>query len=119
MSEPICWGLLALIHLVPAIAAIRPSLVTTLYAVGAREPAFILLQHRAFLFAVVVLVCIWAAFDPATRRLAAVAVGVSMGSFLLLYLLHGSPAPLRTIAVADAIGLPALAYVAWRAFAAD
>ena len=118
MLEPIAWGVLALIHLTPALALVRPSLITTLYGVDAGHPLFLLLHHRAALFAVILLLCLWAMADPAARRVAAVAVGLSMLSFLGLYALNGSPTALRSIAIADLIGLPALAYVAWRAFAA-
>jgi len=40
-----------------------------------------------------------------------------MLSFLALYFANGSPSSLKQIAIADLIGLPALVYVAWRAFA--
>jgi hypothetical protein len=117
MLERISWGVLALIHLTPALALVRPSLITTLYRVKADNPLFLLLHHRAALFAVILLLCLWAMADPASRRVASVAVGLSMLSFLGLYVLGGSPSALRSIAIADLIGLPALGYVAWRAFA--
>ena len=43
----LAWILLALIHALPAIALVRPSLLTTLYGVEPQAPAFILLWHRA------------------------------------------------------------------------
>ncbi len=118
MIERIAWGLLALVHLPPALALLAPGLITSLYGIDADNPAFLLLRHRAALFLVVLLVCLWAAADPATRRLAAVAATLSMGSFLLLWLGSGAPQALRSIALADAIGLVPLAYVSWRAFTA-
>lgn len=112
----LCWALLALIHLVPALALFRPALLTQLYGVAAGGPAFLLLHHRAALFLGVVILCLWAAFDSSARPVAAVVTAVSMGAFLVLYWLGGSPAELRTIAVADIIGLVPLALVGWAAF---
>jgi hypothetical protein len=112
----ICWILLALVHMTPALALARPSLLTELYGVGADSPLFLLMQHRAALFAAVVVVCTWCAFDAGPRRLGAVVVGFSMFSFLWLWWQAGQPAPLRRIAVLDLVGLLPLAVVAWAAF---
>jgi len=116
MVERISWLVLALIHALPAFAFLRPSMIAKLYGVAAGSETFLLLHHRAALFAVVLLLCVWSAFDPATRKLASVAVAVSMISFLWLYWSGGSPPSLRSIAIADLVGLPFLAYVAWKAF---
>jgi hypothetical protein len=110
------WLFLALIHALPAIALVRPSLLTSLYGVEPSAPAYALLWHRAALFAVVLLMCCWAAVRPEVRKLAAVAVAISMIGFLVIYWVQGMPANLRTIALADLVGLPALAFVAWSAF---
>ena len=112
----VSWLLLAALHLVPALALFRPSLITTLYGVAPGSVAALLLQHRAGLFAVIMVACLWAAFVPGVRQLACVTVGLSMTSFLLLYWSSGSPPALRGIAIADLIGLPVLAWVAWQAF---
>ena len=116
MLDRIAWLILALIHLMPALAFFRPAMLTRLYAVDAHSPTFLLLHHRAALFLVIFTICVWAAFDPGTRRLASIAATISMISFLALYWQAGSPPPLRTIALADLAGLPFLAIVAWRAF---
>ncbi|WP_077148299.1 hypothetical protein [Sphingopyxis sp. KK2] len=116
MLDRIAWPILALIHLMPALAFFRPAMLTRLYAVTPQSPSFLLLHHRAALFLVVFTICVWAAFDPATRRIASVAAAISMVSFLALYWQAGSPPSLRTIALADLAGLPFLAIVAWRAF---
>ncbi len=118
MIERIAWVLLALLHVTPALALANPALITRLYGVGREDGAFLLLQHRAALFLAVVIVCLWALFDPTTRRLACAAVAISMLSFLLLYWLGGQPAALRSIAIMDLVGVPVLAYAAWRAFSA-
>jgi hypothetical protein len=117
LAVPFCWGLLALLHLLPALALVRPGMLTTLYGVEAGSPLFLLMQHRAALFAVVLLVAAWCAVDPAPRRLGVLAVGFSMLSFLWLWWQAGQPAALRAIALADLAGLVPLAVVAWAAFA--
>ena len=115
MMTAVCWGVLGAIHAVPALALFRPALIPALYGVEAGSDTHLLLQHRAALFLVVLVVCAWAAFRPETRQLAAVAVGVSMLSFLLLYWLAGAPSALRGIAAGDLAGLPFLAFAGWRA----
>lgn len=116
MIERLAWGLLALIHVTPALALFAPSLLTKLYGVNAGDPLFLLMHHRAALFLTVVVACIWCALDPTPRRLSIVLVAISVISFLALYFANGSPLALRQIAIADMIGLPALVYVAWKAF---
>lgn len=115
MIERFAWGLLALVHITPALALFAPFLLTKLYGVNAGDPLFLLMHHRAALFLTVVVACIWCAFDPTPRRLGVVLVAISMISFLALYFTNGSPPALKQIAVADMIGLPALAYFAWKA----
>jgi hypothetical protein len=117
LAVRIGWGLLAAVHLMPALAFFRPAQMATLYRVNAENPLFSLMHHRAALFVVIFILCIWAALDPAVRKLAVVGVGFSMLSFLWIYWRAGSPAPLRTIATVDLIGLAPLALVAWDAFA--
>jgi hypothetical protein len=116
--ELIAWFVLALVHVIPALALFVPSLLTRLYGLEPGNALFLLMQHRAALFATILVICIWSAFDPTPRRLASVAVAISMVSFLLLYVMQGSPPELRQIATVDLVGLPALAFVAWRAYAA-
>jgi hypothetical protein len=112
----LAWVLLALVHALPAVALVRPSLLTSLYGAEPTSPAYTLLWHRAALFGVILLICGWAAVRPEVRQLAVVAVTISMVGFLIIYWLQGMPANLRTIAIADLIGLPALAFVGWSAF---
>lgn len=116
MADRIAWTILALVHLVPGIAFFAPSLVLRLYGVAADSPLFPLLHHRAALFVVVLLICIWAAVDPGVRQLAAVAAAVSMLGFLGIYWCAGQPPSLRTIALVDLAGLPVLLFAGWRAF---
>lgn len=111
-----CWAILGLVHLMPALALFQPSLISKLYRVGQDDPLFLLLHHRAALFVVILILCIWAMLVPDVRRLATICVGFSMVSFLLLYWQAGAPPALKSIAIADAVALPALAFAAWSAF---
>ncbi len=119
MLDRIAWVILGVIHLSPFVAFFVPSLITRLYGVAPDDANFALLQHRAALFGIVVIACIWATFDPSIRKLAAVVAALSMISFLVIYGIHGQPVALRSIAVADMIGLPFLAYVSWKALFAN
>lgn len=110
------WAILALIHATPALALFRPALISKLYGVSKGSPLFLLLHHRAALFFIILILCIWAMVALDVRRVAVVAVGLSMLSFLWLYMQAGAPPALKTIALADLIGIPALAFVGWRAF---
>ena len=116
MMLKMAWLILAAIHALPALAFFRPAMIGRLYQISKDNPLFLLVQHRAALFLVVFLMCVWAAFDPGSQRVASAGVGVSMLSFLLLYWKAGFPPALKTIAVADLFGTPVLAFVAWQAF---
>lgn len=119
MIERLAWAVLALVHVTPALALFAPSLLTRLYGVQTGEPLYLLMHHRAALFLAVFVTCIWCAIDPTPRKLGVIVVAISMASFLALYFTNGSPPALEQIAIADLIGLPALLYVGWRAFAAS
>jgi hypothetical protein len=116
MLQSVLWLILAAIHAMPALAFFRPATLTTLYGIAADNPLFLLMQHRAALFLAVFAACLWAAFVPEGRKLAVIVVGISLLSFLALYWMAGSPAPLKRIAIADLVGVPVLAGVAWLAF---
>lgn len=116
MAERICWAVLALIHTSPFAAFFAPKLLERLYGVGPHDPAFALLHHRAALFGCVLIACVWAIWGEDVRKLATVIVALSMGAFLFIYFANGSHVALRTIAIADLVGLPFLAFAGWRAF---
>ena len=116
MVDRILWALLAAIHAMPAWALVRPTMVTRLYRLSPDNPLFLLLHHRAALFAAVFLLALWAVIDPSVRRAASLVTAVSMVSFLILWLQAGAPDALRTIARVDMIGIPILALAVWRAF---
>lgn len=113
MLQPISWMLLAGIHAMPALAFFRPALITRLYRIEPQHGLFLLMQHRAALFAAVFVACIIAAFHSPSRPVALAITGVSIISFLYLYVAAGQPAVLRTIARVDLIGLIPLAVAAY------
>jgi len=120
MAERISWLVLGVaIHLPPFAAFFVPSLITQLYSVQPEDPNFALLQHRAALFGLVLVSCIWAALDRTVRKIAVVLTALSMLSFLALFLAYGRPESLTMIALMDFIGLPFLVYVAWKSFARE
>lgn len=113
MAERICWIFLALIHMPPAIALFAPSMLERLYGLDSNGSAFVLVHHRAALFLGVAVACVWAFFDPGARGLACLVVAISMVSFLVLYWNAGASTNLRSIAIADLVGLLPLGYVVW------
>lgn len=112
-----CWLVLGALHIPPAVVLVAPGLMAKLYGGVPGGDLTVMIQHRAALFLCVVVVSIAATILPEVRRLAAVILTISMVSFLLLYAAHGwQPGPLRTIAIADAIGLVPLLIAAYAAF---
>ena len=116
MVIKLCWAVLALIHVIPALALFKPALLTTLYGAQTGSVTFMLLHHRAALFVGVFIACIYAIFQPGSRQLAVVVVAVSMVSFLVLFALSGKPDSLRLVAIVDLVALPFLAFAARHAF---
>ena len=47
MIERAAWAILALVHVMPALALFAPSLLTKLYGVSSGDPLFLLIHHRA------------------------------------------------------------------------
>lgn len=111
--QRIAWAFLVVLHLLPIVPLFQPALLGRLYGVEPGGVLTPLLQHRAALFLAVAVLCALAAFDPGSRRAPAIVAGISMTSFLLLYVMHGAPSSLRMIALADLIALPFLLYVLW------
>ncbi len=111
------WVLLALIHATPALALFQPVLLTKLYGIKSGSGLFTFMHHRAALFLVIVVMCLWASLRCEVRPMAAVCAGISMGSFVAIWWLAGAPAALRTIALYDVAGLFILAFVGWQTFA--
>jgi hypothetical protein len=116
MMQSISWLILALIHLLPALAFFRPAALNKLYSIEQDNPLLLLIQHRAALFLAVFIACLWAVLRPEARQLAAIVTAISMLGFLWLYWRAGAPKSLRTIALVDIIGLPFLAFAVFGAF---
>lgn len=114
MLDRVLWLLLAAGHVLPALSAFRPEMLVRLYGMAPGGDLALLMRHRGLLFLAVVIVAVWAAFDPAVRGLAAVVLATSVAGFLILYMLAGSPPGLRQIAIVDMALLPVLAFVVFR-----
>lgn len=114
----ICWGALAAAHAMPALTFFRPAMAETLYGISPQDDLGLLIVHRGALFLAIVVASLFGMMHPASRRLAAVVVAISVLGFLWLYAGAGFPdGALRTIAIVDAIALVPLAIVsiaAWR-----
>lgn len=115
MIAQVCWAVLALIHALPAVALFKPALITRLYGVEQGSATFVLMHHRAALFLVIVILCLWSVVRSEVRPLAGACVAVSMLSFIGIWWMAGNPASLRSIATADILGLPFLAAAVWSA----
>ncbi|GAA6155006.1 hypothetical protein NBRC116588_04790 [Pyruvatibacter sp. HU-CL02332] len=117
MSYAISVGFLILtaLHAQPALSAVRPGMMASLYGPAVTESGLgILLHHRAMGFALVALSCLAAAFVPAIRQPVLILAGWSMVGFLVAYWVGGSPAgPIQRIALADLVCLPVLFFLAW------
>ena len=117
MIERLAWIALAAVHMLPALAFFRPTMLTRLYRLEPDNPLFLLMRHRAALFCAVFASCLLAAVNAGARPAATVVVSISMLSFLALYWQADSPKPLAKIARVDLLGLPALFYASWMAWA--
>lgn len=117
---PYLFGALALIHALPAVAVIAPSRLSGLYGFEASDQVLTtLLQHRALLFGILAAALIYAIITPSVRWPVLIGASVSMGGFLLIAALRGGMGgALRTIVIADVIGLVMAALAAlllWKA----
>lgn len=113
----IAWGLLAAVHVMPALVFFRPEMTARLYDVAPTGDIGVLLVHRGALFVVVCVAALYALFDKDVRRLASLLLAISVVGFLTVYLRAGAPSgALRTIALIDAIALAPLALVLWTAW---
>ena len=108
---PILFWVLALVHLVPMIAAIMPNQITKLYGiVPGDKTQIVLLQHRALLFGLVGAACALAAHNEAVRWPALIGAVVSMAAFIVMFLLHDPMGgALRKIVLVDLAALPVAA----------
>jgi hypothetical protein len=106
------WAILALIHASPAATVFAPGMIKRLYGIDANGPLGVLLVHRGALFLAVVVVCLFAIFEPNARRAASLVTGISVVSFLAIYAQAGLPqGALRTVAIVDIVALVPLGWV--------
>jgi hypothetical protein len=111
MWIPAAWLSLGLLHVPPAFAAFSPALRKRMYGVEEDEVLGLLLGHRGVLFSAVATACAYAAFNPDGRKVASLVTGISVLGFLIGFLAAGRPPRLRTIGIADAVGVIPLAGV--------
>jgi len=99
------------IHLIPLSGVLGVGRLNSLYGVSITGPDLsILMRHRAVLFGLLGLFCIYAAIKPPLRFIALTAGAVSVGSFLYLaYLTGGYNEELRRVFVADLVAAVFLA----------
>ncbi len=100
------WGL-AIIHMMPAISALFPTKLAHLYGVNIDDKTLItLLQHRAILFGLLALACIYAAYTPLIQKPVLIGAVLSMGSFVGLAMFREQlSTALAKIVYVDLIGL--------------
>jgi len=117
IAPKIAWIILALIHLFPALVFFRPELTRTLYEVSPSGQIGVLLIHRGALFLAVFIATLFAVISVESRKLASLFVGISIISFLIIYVRAGLPkGALRKIALTDVVALPFWGFVTWQAW---
>ena len=99
------------IHLIPLSGVLSVGRLNTLYGISITDPDLsILMRHRAVLFGLLGLFCIYAAIKPQLHFIALTAGAISAGSFLYLaYATGGYNEELRRIFVADLVAAAFLA----------
>lgn len=98
---------LAVLHIVPAVAAVRPQRLAVLYGVRSDDAVLLtLLQHRAVLLGIVGLLMLAGAVHAELRWFCLVFGVLSMASFLVIAHQRGTQTgPLVTIYRADQAGM--------------
>lgn len=93
------------IHLIPLSGALGVGRLNSLYGIRITDPdLLILMRHRAVLFGLLGLFCIYAAIKPPLQFIALTAGAISVGSFLYLaYATGGYNEELRRVFVADLV----------------
>lgn len=86
--------LTGLIHLLPAVAAVFPERLQSLYGLEVKNPTEkLLLRHRAVLFAILGIFLLLSAFEPDWYEIASVAGLLSMLSFIAFARMGGNTYP--------------------------
>ena len=115
MWTSLAFAVVGAIHLMPVAPVFVPETLSRLYGIAPADTALlVLMRHRALLLALVGILCLWASWAAPVRPAALLAATINVVGFLGFYTLYGNPAgALRTIALADLIALPPLAFAAW------
>jgi hypothetical protein len=115
MWTALAFAVVGAIHLMPVAPVFVPETLSRLYGIAPTDSTMlVLMRHRALLLALVGILCLWASWAPGVRPAALLAAAINVVGFLGFYALYGNPAgALRTIAIADLIALPPLAFAAW------
>jgi hypothetical protein len=115
MWTALAFAVVGAIHLMPVAPVFVPETLARLYGIAPTDSTMlVLMRHRALLLALVGILCLWASWAPSVRPAALLAAAINVVGFLGFYALYGNPAgALRTIAIADLIALPPLAFAAW------
>jgi len=115
MWTALAFAVVGAIHLMPVAPVFLPETLSRLYGIAPDDSTLLLLmRHRALLLALVGLLCLWASWWTPVRPAALLAAAINILGFLGFYALYGNPAgALRTIAIADLVALPPLAFLAW------
>lgn len=101
----------AVIHLIPLSGVLGVGRLNSLYGLSINNSdLLILMRHRAVLFGLVGLFCLYAAMRPSLQFMALTAGAISVGSFLYLaYATGGYNEELRRVFVADVVAAAFLA----------
>ena len=119
MWTALAFAVVGAIHLMPIAPVFVPETLSRLYGIAPTDSTMlVLMRHRALLLALVGILCLWASWAPGVRPAALLAAAINVVGFLGFYALYGNPAgALRTIAIADLVALPPLAFAAWTTLA--
>jgi len=119
MWTALAFAVVGAIHLMPVAPVFVPETLSRLYGIAPTDSTMlVLMRHRALLLALVGILCLWASWAPGVRPAALLAAAINVVGFLGFYALYGNPAgALRTIAIADLVALPPLAFAAWTTLA--
>ena len=119
MWAALAFAVVGAIHLMPVAPVFVPETLSRLYGIAPSDSTLlVLMRHRALLLALVGILCLWASWAPGVRPAALLAAAINVVGFLGFYALYGNPAgALRTIAIADLIAVPPLAFAAWMTLA--
>lgn len=107
MIPALFYALALLIHGVPALSSLFPEKMAKLYGISSDDKVLItLLQHRAVLFALVAVACIYAAHVVSARWPVLIGTTISMAAFIFIAVPRGQlSGPLAKIAYVDGFGL--------------